>query len=186
MHAKLSLREIPQPLTYQFLSLHNMVKAAYCLPFPVIVKPVCGMHGRGLRKFDCQRDLLHFLKLNKLSNYLIQEWLPCRYYYRVMVIGTKVLGAIRRLSLKCDNRPKLPISKRSNKAKLYPALCRLALQAAKACDLEIAGVDIMPKGRNLYVLEANRSPKFIRFRQVLGINVETEIIKYLNDKIDSQ
>lgn len=152
MHKKLAKEKIPQPETQS-------------LKTPILLKPIAGMRGKGIFYFD-----------NK--NYFIQEFMPEKYYYRVFVIGSKVIGAIKRLALKCNNRPNLPLVKRSKKAALTPALKELALKAVKACDFEIAGVDIMANK----VLEVNRSPRFTRFMQVTGINIAQEIIRYLDEK----
>lgn len=183
MHAKFSLNHVPQPATYQVFSLANLTQVLNLLSAPLIVKPVQSMRGKGILRFDCKRDCFNFFKQNRNYTYLIQEWLSSKYYYRVFVIKNKILGAIKRLSLKCNNRPQLPLKQRAKKAIISSNLKNLALCAVRACNIEIAGVDIMPKNRKLYVLEVNRSPRFTRFAQVTKSNPAKEIIDYLHRKI---
>lgn len=66
---------------------------------------------------------------------------------------------------------------------MHTKLKELALTAARAAEIEFAGLDIMPdKNGRLKVLEINRSPQFKRFSQVTGINVAEEVIKYIEKK----
>ena len=62
----------------------------------------------------------------------------------------------------------------------------LALSASRACNIEIAGIDIMAKNKKCYVLEVNRAPRFIRFAHVTKFNPAKEIINYLHRKIMRQ
>ena len=90
---------------------------------------------------------------------------------------------MERLSLHCQNRPKIPLAQRSKKASLSTALKKISLEATQASGIELAGLDIMPdKKGQLRVLEINRSPQFKRFTQVIGLNVAEEIIEYIEKK----
>ena len=186
MHSRLWAENIPQPLTFFVFDLDNIERTIQKLKAPFIVKHIKEMHGQSNFRFDSREQLLDFFKGkkgNRLGNYLIQEWYPSKYYYRTLVLGNKIIGAIERLSLHCQNRLKIPLSQRSKKAVLSPALKKISLQTSQALGLELAGLDIMPdsKGR-LRVLEINRSPQFKRFSQVTGINAAEEIIKYIEKK----
>lgn len=183
MHAKFSFNQVPQPAAYQIFSLANLKLVLNLLSVPLIVKPVQSMRGQGILRFDCKKNCFNFFKQNRKYNYLIQEWLSSKYYYRIFVINNKVLGAIKRLSLKCNNRPRIPLEQRSKKIILSSNLKNLALRASRACNIEIAGIDIMAKNKKFYVLEVNRSPRFIRFAQVTKSNPAKEIITYLHRKV---
>lgn len=183
MHAKFSFNQVPQPAAYQIFSLANLKLVLNLLSVPLIVKPVQSMRGQGILRFDCKKNCFNFFKQNRKYNYLIQEWLSSKYYYRIFVINNKVLGAIKRLSLKCNNRPRISLEQRSKKIILSSNLKNLALRASRACNIEIAGIDIMAKNKKFYVLEVNRSPRFIRFAQVTKSNPAKEIITYLHRKV---
>ena len=59
---------------------------------------------------------------------------------------------------------------------------RLAVEAAGALDINIAGVDIIHEdatGR-AYVLEVNSAPRWDSIAKDTGVNVESEILKFLD------
>lgn len=184
MHSRLWQYQIPQPLTFYPLNFRNFRKIAQKIKMSVVVKHIKEMHGRHNFRFDNKKQLLNFFKNKKhLGQYLIQEWYASSYYYRTLVIDNKVLGAMERVSLHCQNRPRLPLSQRSKKARLFPQLEKISLAAAKALAMEFAGLDIMPDQQGqLRVLEINRSPRFKRFTQITGINVAQKVIEYLEKK----
>lgn len=187
MHHRLWLKNIPQPVTYYAFDLEGIQTVIQKLKPPVIVKHIKGMHGRSIFRFDTQQAVLDFFKTprtKRLGSYIIQEWYPCEYYYRTLVLNNKVLGAMERVSLFNQNQSKIPLSQRSKKAEPFTALKELSLKTARALKIELAGLDIMPdRDGVLRVLEINRSPKFERFTQITGINVSEKIIKYLEQKI---
>jgi ribosomal protein S6--L-glutamate ligase len=186
MHTKMWQKNIPQPATYFPLNLNGLKIILEQIKPPLIVKHIKEMRGRHNFRLDTKKEVLDFFTQNKkqrLSCYLIQEWHPSQCYYRTLVLGNKVLGAMERLSLHCQNRPKIPLNKRSKKADLSPTLKELSLQATQALGIEFAGLDIIPdKGGQWRVLEINRSPRFKRFTQVTGVNVAEEVIKYIERK----
>lgn len=186
MHHRLSAKKVLQPNTFYIARFDNLKTVAEKLKPPFIVKHIKEMRGRSNFRFDSEKELFDFFKQRKnqrLGRYIIQEWHPSEYYYRTLVVGNKVLGAIKRLSLHCQNRPQIPLSQRSKKAALWPALKEISLAATRAMDIELAGIDIMPDKRGrLQILEINRSPQFKRFIQTTGINAAEEVIKYLEEK----
>lgn len=182
MHECLSQKSIPQPKTFQVLDIKGLKTAIKELKLPLIVKYIKGLRGKQVYRFDSKKEIVNFFKNKKNYNFLIQEWLPQKKYYRIFVIGKRVIGAIERLSLKCKNRPILSLPKRSKETIVDKRVKGLAIKAARACKTEIAGVDIMYKNNKPLVLEVNRSPRFYRFQKVTKINVAKKIIKYLEKK----
>ena len=186
MHSRLWAKRIPQPTTFFILNSANLREAARKIKPPFVVKHIKEMHGQSNFRFDSKEQLFNFFKeknKKRLGYYLIQEWYPAKYYYRTLVLGNRVLGAMERLSLHCQNRPNIPLNQRSKKAILSLALKKISLQASQALDIELAGLDIMPDSKGqLRVLEINRSPQFKRFSQVIGLNVAEKIIKYIEEK----
>jgi ribosomal protein S6--L-glutamate ligase len=184
MHSRLWAEQIPQPTTFFILNPTSLKAAVQKIKPPFIVKHIKEMHGRSNFRFDSKKELATFFqKKERLGQYIIQEWHPSKYYYRTLVLGNRVLGAMKRLSLHCQDRPKIPLSQRSKKASLSADLEKISLAATKAMEIELAGLDIMPDRQGqLKVLEINRSPQFKRFSQVTGISVAEEIIKHIEKK----
>lgn len=184
MHSRLWTKQIPQPTTFFILNSANLKEVARKIKPPFIIKHIKEMRGRSNFRFDSQEELFNFFKKKeRLGYYLIQEWYPAKYYYRTLVLGNKVLGAMERLSLHCQDRPEISLIQRSKKASLSADLKKISLAAAKALGIELAGLDIMPDPEGqLRILEINRSPQFKRFSQVTGLKVAEEIIKYIEKK----
>lgn len=186
MHIKLKNKNIPQPTTYLPLGFNILKKILEKIKPPLVVKHLKKMHGRDVFRFNTRKKVLDFFSKNKKQRpdrYLIQKWYPARSYYRVLVLDGKVLGAIERISLLCENKPKIPLAERSKKTVLTEKLKKISLLAARAAEIEFGGLDIMPdKKDRLKILEINRSPKFKRFSQVTGINVAEKVIEYIENK----
>lgn len=186
MHIKLKNKNIPQPATYLPLGFNGLKKILEKIKPPLVVKHLKKTRGRDVFRFNAQKEVLDFFSQNKKQRpdrYLIQEWYPARSYYRVLVLGGKVLGAMERISLLRENKPKIPLAERSKKTVLTEELKKISLLAARAAGIEFGGLDIMlDKGGRLKVLEINRSPKFQRFSQITGINVAEKVIRRIENK----
>lgn len=118
----------------------------------------------------CEREI------NEGQRYMLQEYIVNTEDYRVMVVGDKVLGVMKRAT--GDN----PLLKNVfTKAELPDYVLEKAVVAAKVCGIEVAGVDVVFKEgvREPYFWEVNRAPNYDRFVEVTGINVAEEIVKFL-------
>jgi hypothetical protein len=113
---------------------------------------------------------------NEGQGYMIQEYILNTEDYRVMVVGDKVLGVMKRAT--GEN----PLLKNVfTKAELPDYVLKKAIMAARVCQIEIAGVDVVFKEgvKEPYFWEVNRAPNYDRFVEVTGIDVAVEIVKYL-------
>jgi len=179
MYSALSYHGLPCLDTYYYPTVLAFKRFGKDLNYPVLLKDINGMHGRNIFYKKTQIELEEFFGWRKINNYFIQKFIPTDYYYRVLVVGNKVLGAMKRNTLMSIRKKRIPLEKRSHKTELTPELKKLALKAAKATNTDIAGVDIIYDNDKPYILEVNRSPQFKRFTQVMGIDVAAEIITYL-------
>jgi len=118
--------------------------------------------------------------LDKVKNegqiYMLQEYLENTEDFRVMVVGDKVLGVMKR-AVGDNDRLKNVFSK----MELPEKDLKLAVEAAKACGIKIAGVDLVyEKGNEVPLFwEVNKTPNYSRFAQVTGIDVPREIVRHL-------
>ncbi len=113
---------------------------------------------------------------NKGQIYMLQEYLESTEDFRVMVVGEKVLGVMKR-AVGENERLKNVFSK----AELPEKDLKLAVEAARACGIKIAGVDLVyEKGNEVPLFwEVNKTPNYSRFAQVTGIDVPREIVRHL-------
>lgn len=88
---------------------------------------------------------------------VVQEFVPLESPsdLRVVVVGGKAVGAMRRSAKGHDFRTNASLGGKTDLEPLTPALADLGEKAAAALSLEIGGIDIMESARGLLVLEAN-------------------------------
>lgn len=180
MYSALQHHGLPCPDTFYFPTMIAYKKNKFKWQYPILVKDVHGMHGRNIYFRYSKEELDNLFNRRKINKFFIQQCIDADCYYRVLVVGKKVLGAMKRYTLKYLRKKRVPLAKRSMAGQITKAQAKLALKAAKATNSDIAGVDMIydEKG-NAYILEVNRSPNFKRFTQIMQVNVAEQIIKYL-------
>lgn len=152
--------------------------------FPVIVKQVDGMGGDGVIKINHEKDSIFLIErlLKEKKGILVQQFIPCekRIDIRVLVIGGKIAGAMKLEPRYDDFRTNIHQKGRPQKFDLSKDIEKLAIQSAKACDLEIAGIDlIVEKGCHPLVIEVNYSPGFRGLEAATDLDIAKQIIDYV-------
>lgn len=184
---------IPLPPTY-FGSLRLIKeKAPGLLGFPYVIKSTSGKKARDAwlvensENFDALFDDLRVREKEGIR-FFAQSLVKASQRVRVLTVGEKVLGAITRptkwrkhFAIRKDG-----IIPEGVKESLIPVpqnYSDLALMAAKAAELDIAGVDILVEDENqkLWVIEANAAPSWNLIKKDAGVDVETEILKFLHN-----
>lgn len=152
---------------------------------PVIIKLATGTHGNGVVLADTKKAAKSALQAFYLynedgTNILLQEYIKesAGTDIRAFVVGSKVVASMKRQSLDDDFRSNLHKGGEGTAIKLTEAEKRMALRAAKAMGLHIAGVDLMRSSRGPLVLEVNASPGF-GIERITGRNVASKIIEYI-------
>lgn len=152
---------------------------------PVIIKLATGTHGNGVVLADTKKAAKSALQAFYLynedgTNILLQEYVKesAGTDIRAFVIGSRVVASMKRQSLDDDFRSNLHKGGEGVGIKLTDEEKRIAVKAAKAMGLHIAGVDLMRSNRGPLVLEVNASPGF-GIEKVTGRNVAEKIIEYV-------
>jgi ribosomal protein S6--L-glutamate ligase len=148
----------------------------------VVVKPIFGSEGRGIvRVSDPDLALRTFRTLERIQAVLyIQRFIPNEGFdLRVMVLDSKVLGAMRR---RANGDFRANVSRRAT-AELHLATDReadAALRAAAAVETRFAGVDLL-YGRDgtCYVVEVNAVPGWRAFARVTDLDVAAALVSSL-------
>jgi ribosomal protein S6--L-glutamate ligase len=124
---------------------------------------------------------LRVSEINDGRRYLAQEYIKNDGDYRVIVMGNKVLGAMKRSrQVEGEFRNNFSRGGKVEVAWLSEEAKALCVRAASACGLAIAGVDLVFEDDNPnkpMFWEVNRGPQFKGFMQATGIDVPREIIK---------
>lgn len=152
---------------------------------PVIIKLASGTHGNGVVLADTKKAAKSALQAFYLynedgTNILLQEYVKesAGTDIRAFVVGSRVVASMKRQSLDDDFRSNLHKGGEGTSIKLTPEEKRIALKAAKAMGLHVAGVDLMRSAKGPLVLEVNASPGF-GIEKVTGRNVAEKIIEYV-------
>jgi RimK family alpha-L-glutamate ligase len=174
---------LPIPKTIQPLNLADVKVQAKVLGFPLIVKKQMSSKGRGVMLAKNFKQLGELLKNEDLSLLFLQQYIPSNFDIRVLVLGNKALGAMKRTAKKGDFRSNIAQGGTTEVIPLNEKIMSLAIKAAKASGNEFAGVDIMFDSKNRpYILESNRAPQFDGFEHATGVNVAQEIVKYIEGR----
>jgi RimK family alpha-L-glutamate ligase len=148
----------------------------------VVVKPLFGSEGRGMvRVSDPELAWRTFRAVERAQAvvYLQQFIHHPGWDLRVFVIGNRVLTAMRRYARQ-GWRTNVAQGGRGEVVRIAPEEERLALAAARACGVPLAGVDLLPGPQGeLYVLEVNAVPGWRALAPVTGVDIATEIVHYL-------
>lgn len=158
--------------------------------FPVIVKQVDGMGGTGVIKVDDEKTALEFLghHLKESKGVLVQQFFTPekRLDIRVFVLGGRVIGAMQLEPQKENFRANIHQKGEAQKFELPKEIEELALKAANACGLAIAGIDIIIENDCApVVIEANYSPGFRGLETATGIDIAEQIIRYVINYVAS-
>lgn len=152
---------------------------------PVVIKLARGTHGRGVVLAESKKAAKSVLQSFYLmdddgTNILVQEYIEesAGEDIRAFVVGGKVVASMKRQSLDDDFRSNLHQGGTGTVVKLTDDERKIAVKAAKAVGLSIAGVDMIRSERGPLVLEVNPSPGF-GIEHVTGRNVAEKIIEYV-------
>ena len=152
---------------------------------PVIIKLATGTHGNGVVLAETKKAAKSALQAFYLynedgTNILLQEYVKesAGTDIRAFVVGSKVVASMQRQSLDDDFRSNLHKGGEGTSIKLTDEEKKMAVHAAKAMGLHIAGVDLMRSERGPLVLEVNASPGF-GIEKITGRDVASKIIEYI-------
>ncbi len=152
---------------------------------PVIIKLARGTHGNGVVLAETKKAAKSVLQAFYLSNedgtnILLQEYIEesAGTDVRALVVGGRVVASMQRQSLDDDFRSNLHKGGEGAAVKLTEEERKMAIKAARAMGLNVAGVDLMRSTRGPLVLEVNASPGF-GIEKITGRDVATPIIEYI-------
>lgn len=179
--------DVPKTIYGSLWYLYESVNQFF--QFPVILKGSGGDRGTRVYKADNLQELEKLVRDLRKSEtedgrrYMLQEYIPNDGDYRVLVLGEKVLGVMKRSSQsKSEFKNNYSAGGKVEVADLPEEIKELAVKAAKACGLAVAGVDVAFRDNDFskpIIWEVNKGPQFKGFMKATGIDVPAEIVKFL-------
>ena len=103
-----------------------------------------------------------------------------------MVVGRKVVAAMKRKAVAGEFRSNLHRGGSAKKVRLSPEYRRTALAAARVLGLRVAGVDLIESNQGPMVMEVNSSPGLEGIQKSTGVDVAEAIIEHLERELPSR
>ncbi|MEJ2467773.1 MAG: 30S ribosomal protein S6--L-glutamate ligase [Campylobacterales bacterium] len=150
---------------------------------PVVIKLLEGTQGIGVvlaeTKKAAESVIQAFMGLN--ANIMVQEFIKEAggADIRCLVIGDKVVAAMKRQGPEGDFRSNLHRGGSANVVKITPAERAAAVAAAKAMGLKVCGVDMLRSTRGPLIMEVNSSPGLKGIESASGKDIATLIFEHL-------
>jgi ribosomal protein S6--L-glutamate ligase len=150
---------------------------------PHVIKLNEGSQGTGVvlaEKRSASQSVVEAFR-GLYANFLVQEFIAEAKGsdLRCFVVGKKVVAAMQRVASPGEFRANLHRGGSAIKATLSAEEKRIAIRAAGALGLGIAGVDLLRSNRGPLLLEVNASPGLEGIEAASGVDVSAQIIKHL-------
>jgi ribosomal protein S6--L-glutamate ligase len=154
---------------------------------PHVIKLNEGSQGTGVvlaEKRSASQSVVEAFR-GLYANFLVQEFIAEAKGsdLRCFVVGKKVVAAMQRVASPGEFRANLHRGGSAIKANLSAEEKRIAIRAAGALGLGIAGVDLLRSNRGPLLLEVNASPGLEGIEAASGIDVSGEIIRHLEKQM---
>jgi len=153
---------------------------------PHVIKLNEGSQGTGVvlaEKRSASQSVIEAFR-GLYANFLVQEFVAEANGsdLRCFVVGKKVVAAMQRVASPGEFRANLHRGASAVPASLSADEKRIAVRAAAALGLGIAGVDLLRSDRGPLLLEVNASPGLEGIETVTGVNVSGHIIQHLEQQ----
>mgnify|MGYP005993720981 FL=1 len=186
----LSQNNIPHPKT---MLVKNPIDSSYVernIGFPIVVKSLSGTHGKGVYLAENKRNFEQLVEMmeqfNDRFNIILQEFVKDSFGkdLRIIVVGGKVIGAMKRESVDGDFRANVTRGGGAKPVELDEQMEYLALESTKLLGLDIGGVDLLYDGDSYKICEVNSSPGFNGMEKYTEIRVAEQIVTYVKNKLN--
>lgn len=154
---------------------------------PIVLKLLTSTQGRGVVLAETRKaaeslvDAFRGLE----ANFLVQEFVreAAGADVRCLVIGSKVVGAMKRQAAEGEFRSNLHRGGSARRIKLSPEERRTAVRAARTLGLSLAGVDILQSEKGPAVLEVNSSPGLEGIETATRKDIAGIVIEHLEGRV---
>jgi ribosomal protein S6--L-glutamate ligase len=149
---------------------------------PLIVKLTRGTQGIGVMLAHTLEELSSLLgTMRDLGQEIVLQEFVAESKgrdVRVLVVGGRVVGAMRRTARKGEFRSNLHRGGEGEAIELTEPYARAALAAARAVGLDVAGVDVLEGKGGPRIIEVNSSPGFEGMERATGTDVAGLIVAH--------
>jgi len=150
---------------------------------PIVIKLLEGTQGIGVVLADTKRSAKSVVEAFRGAgvNILLQEFIKEAggTDIRAIVIGGKVVAAMKRTGAEGDFRSNLHRGGSAKLIKLSPEERLTAVRAAKSMGLNFCGVDMLRANHGPVVMEVNSSPGLEGVENATGLDIAGKVIEYV-------
>ncbi len=144
----------------------------------LVIKPLFGSQGQGVRMLPSNEALPVPMQQYVDGVYYLQQLIESAevpHDYRVFVVGDKVVAAMKRFGSGFVSN--VAAGGRCETVQANEIMTQLALQAAKAVEIDYCGVDIIQAANGeYYVLEVNSIPAWRGLQSVTNFNIADVLV----------
>lgn len=172
------------PKTFFFISEEILEKED--IEFPVVIKPNHMGQGGGVKIAKNKEEIfqiIHSYEKPDIKKLILQEFIDYEHDLRVLVVGDKVVGTMKRIPKEGDFRANFSLGGTVAPYELDEEGKDLAIRAKNATGLDVSGVDILiDKSGQKYILETNRSPGVEGITEAMNENITKVWLDYILEK----
>lgn len=179
---QLLLHDVPTPATWICESRHHaqsIVLRETMAGRPVVMKPLFGSQGQGVRKLEHGMSLPVPMEVHVDGLYYLQQYIDSGegewHDYRVFVIAGQPIAAMKRHGSQWINN--VAMGGRCERIDVDSEIASLAVAAAEAVDIDYCGVDVIrDRHGKLYVLEVNSIPAWRGLQTVTPLDISQMLV----------
>lgn len=150
---------------------------------PLVIKLIEGTQGIGVVLAETTKAAESVIEafMGLKANIMVQEYIAeaSGEDIRCLVIGDKVVAAMKRKAKAGEFRSNLHRGGRAELIKITPEERKTAIHAANVMGLNVAGVDILRSKRGPLVVEVNSSPGLEGIEKATGEDIAEQIIIFI-------
>ncbi|MEO0867943.1 MAG: 30S ribosomal protein S6--L-glutamate ligase [Cyanobacteria bacterium J06642_11] len=154
---------------------------------PLVIKLLEGTQGIGVVLAETHQAAKSVIEAFRGldANILVQEFIEEAKGsdIRCFVVGNRVVAAMKRQGAPGEFRSNVHRGGSVDKVKLTPEERSMAVQAAKAMGLKIAGVDLLRSHHGPVVMEVNSSPGLEGIERATDIDIADKIIEFVESQL---
>lgn len=153
---------------------------------PCVIKLIEGTQGKGVilaGDMQAAESTIDGLRQMK-AHFLVQQFIPESngQDIRAFVIGNKVVASMMRVAKTGEFRANLHRGGSAATVELTEAEKAMAVNAAHALGLNVAGVDLLRSSKGPLVIEVNSSPGLQGIEATTGLDIADMVIEFIEQK----
>lgn len=180
------------PTTLMINSYNAAEQCKKMISFPILIKNPQGTRGNSIMKIHDHQSFNDCCSMLNVSQqtFLSQEFIHASHGrdLRVLVLGSQAVACMQRTAILGNYKANIAIGGNASHYPLTPHIKKIASQAAKILNLDIAGVDLLFSSKeNEYIIcEVNSSPGFKGLEQANDTNIAKMIIQHILNMLQQQ